>query len=336
MPEPREQLHTEQHTVDWEFYRDPADFAALTRLNAGELLRPLASLDPVESLHPFVRHGLALMSTKEVKKVIEGHVELGEDRKDGEDARPSQEFLLLLARFKTIKCSVAPNVLETAGYPLSGDPKKSDDSNEADSATEQRYFSLLFSKDDGSPNFDAIPEIIAENPKDPETTNLLVKLLKKGGIDIDNRKADAHFDDFATAIGIGYAENLLTEDGKVVSNSELKQIAENWIRSLDTANSELSLETRLTVISAVIDHADPYEMNYAFALDLIKGTAKATWEMAPKILGIKKRERLVTEIREIIMKKMSPYVRKDPAFVIKISEANDQIKAERESEAEAA
>lgn len=247
-------------------------FGHLAQLNAGVILEPLISTQPIEELDPFVTQGLASLSGHSVKAVIADHAELG-------DAfRPSAEFTNMLRRYKEIRCSVPPSVISNAGYPIAEGLDRSTTETQPNRTTEEIYGELLFGDGSQAPAFEKISAIIARNPRDPATLTFIEKLFQDNGFEIDHPDQQELRDAFAAATARGYAKHMLGRRG-TLSNVEFEALAVDWTSSIPDGITQTGKGLRVGIVKTVIDRVDPAYEDAEFALSFTKSILAETDEI---------------------------------------------------------
>lgn len=240
-------------------------FENLAKLNAGVILEPLVSPQPIAELDPFVARGLASLSGHAVKEVIASHTE------------PGSEFRTLLNRYKQIRCSVPPSALGEFGYPVAGEPDEpTREPRHRQRSAEEVFSEMIFGKGD-DPDFDKIDVVVKRNPRDPSTLTFLEKLFAENGFDLDDPEIPKLRKSFAGATAQAIHHNIFVNPrgGVVPSNSELERLAVEWIQSLPESVSDVGRGLRIGMIKSVIESADPKSVDPNFAAHFLEKVLSA-------------------------------------------------------------
>jgi hypothetical protein len=243
------QDNRETYNPDWVIYKAPPTFHELATLNAGVILEPLVSDQPIEELGSFVTHGLANMSGHEVKKVIGEHTELGD--KNG----PSDEYRTLLARFKLIKCSVPPSALGDFGYPVAEVAEPAPIQSQPRTANEI-YSKMLFGGVE-KPNYEKIAVIVARNPHDPKTLTSLENLFVENGFDLNDLQKPELYKPFAVATAAALHHYIVKDPRTAAGKATIEQMGVDWTKSVGDSVTDVGRGIRIGVVKAIVDLADP-------------------------------------------------------------------------------
>jgi len=240
-------------------------FEDLAKLNAGVILDPLVSAQPVEELDPFVARGLASLSGHAVKEVIAGHTE------------PGTEFRALLNRYKQIRCSVPPSALGEFGYPVAGEPDEPTRERRRQQRSATEVFSEMIFGHGDEPDFDKLDVVIKRNPRDPSTLTFLEKLFAENGFDLDDPDKPKIYKSFAGATAQALQHNIFVapRGGVVPGNNELERLAVEWIKSLPDSVSDVGRGLRIGMIKSIIETADPKSEDPNFASHFLEKVLSA-------------------------------------------------------------
>ena len=259
-----------QNEPNWVIYDGPPSFLTLVKLNEGALLAPLVSVEPIETLDPFIRAGMASLPGKATEITL------------GQYSADEMESARLIKRFRQIR-HFEPS-LEKTGYPLSPldiDDKFVDPSKERKTPAEM-YREVLFGFGAKKPAFHRIPAIMRNHPRDPETIHTLEATMLLGGIDLASPDQNQELGSFVSAVGIGLNQHVFDKFRRI-PREELLQMGIAWAGSIDKPRAAGVAGIHLGMLDALQKRVDPELLDPTFASDYMSKVLDAARDASERM-----------------------------------------------------
>lgn len=289
MTETREQAPTEQHKVDWVLYRTPARFAELAALNAGVVLEPLASGQPVEDMDPRVVAGMAALSKDMVTAIVVDHSEM-------------PETAWLLKRHRAIRSAGKFNGLHS--IPL-GVPEHLAKRNTPPRTLFEIANEVLFDAE-GNPTPERVGEAVEHKPQTPDVVDAVDMAFSNRDIDLSDKQNLSLTTDIFNALIADYSKRYFDVDHPS-SKETLEELVGTWIKSLGSSSSPFYAVVRQEVIKRVFFATDPSNSKIEESLSIFNRAMASLIELETRVTDPDLLSELQDPVLEAIDKRLELY-----------------------------